>query len=148
VGAGICDSTISGGRSTLFEFARFVGRPVWTAKPADADRFLASQRKSGRAYLRVQKKAWGIAEFFNFLIIRHQGDINALTGYVVEQVIDELNRPAQADYGAARVPPSEDDVEALFSQWSQWLPSARKFLPAARDYMASARSAAVAAGGR
>lgn len=137
VGAGICDSTVSNDRCTLFEFIRFLSRPVWTAKPADADRFLAAQRKGGRAYLTVQKKAYGIGEFFNFLIARHQGDIHALTGYVVEQVIDEFNRPASADYGAARVPPSEDDVEALFSQWRAWLPSARKFLPAARDYMAA-----------
>lgn len=137
VGAGICDSTVGGDRSTLFEFVRFLGRPVWTAKPADADRFLAAQRHGGRSALTVQKKAWSVGEFFNFLIARHQGDIHELTGYVVEQVIDEFNRPVNADYGAARVPPGEDDVELLFSQWRQWLPSARKFLPAARDYLAA-----------
>jgi site-specific recombinase XerD len=137
VGAGICDSTISNDRSSLFAFIRFLGRPVWTAKPADADRFLAAQRRDGLAYLTVQKKAWSVAAFFEFLVVRHQGDIHALTGYLVEQVIDEFNRPAQADYGAARVPPSNDEVELLFSQWRQWLPSARKFLPAARDYIAA-----------
>ena len=42
-----------------------------------------------------------------------------------------------ADYGAARVPPGEDDVELLLRQWRQWLPSARKFLPAAWDYLAA-----------
>lgn len=41
VGAGCRDSTIAGDRSVLFEFIRFLGRPVWTARPADADRYLA-----------------------------------------------------------------------------------------------------------
>ena len=52
-------------------------------------------------------------------------------------MIDEFNRPAQADYGALRVPPSDAEVEALFGAWREWLPSARKFLPAARDYLAA-----------
>src|SRR5262245_166779 len=72
VGAGICDSTISNDRSSLFAFIRFLGRPVWTAKPADADRFLAAQRRDGLAYLTVQKKAWSVAAFFEFLVVRHQ----------------------------------------------------------------------------
>ena len=70
-------------------------------------------------------------------MVRYQGDIHALTGYVVEQVIDEFNRPAQADYGALRIPPSDAEVEALFGAWRDWLPPARKFLPAARDYLAA-----------
>ncbi|WP_223874331.1 integrase [Salinispora mooreana] len=94
VGAGIRDSTVGGDRSTLFEFVRFLGRPVWTAKPADADRFLAAQRHGGRSALTVQKKAWSVGEFFNFLIARHQGDIHELTGHVVEQVID-VSQPSR-----------------------------------------------------
>ena len=53
------------------------------------------------------------------------------------QVIDEFNRPARADYGVLRVPPPEDEVEALFAAWRGWLPHSRKFLPAARDYLAA-----------
>ncbi|GAA1381021.1 hypothetical protein GCM10009661_56780 [Catellatospora chokoriensis] len=44
VGAGCRDSTIAGDRSVLFEFIRFLGRPAWTARPADADRY---RRTSG-----------------------------------------------------------------------------------------------------
>src|SRR5690606_3059371 len=55
----------------------------------------------------------------------------------VDQIIDEFNRPSHADYGAARVPPSTDEVESLFCEWRAWLPSARKYLPAARDYLAA-----------
>jgi site-specific recombinase XerD len=138
VGAGMGDSTVGADRSVLFEFTGFLGRPVWTARPHDADRFLACQRKDlGRSRLTVQRKAWSIAHFFDFLLLRYQGDIHALTGCVVEQVIDEFNRPAQADYGALRIPPSDDEVDQLFSAWRDWLPSARKFLPAARDYLAA-----------
>lgn len=138
LGSGLGDSTVAADRSVLFEFIGFLGRPVWTARTGDADRFLVFQRKQlGRARLTVQHKAWTLARFFDFLLARHQGDIHALTGCVVAQVIDEYNRPAQADYGAMRVPPSADQVEALFDAWRAWLPSARKFLPAARDYLAA-----------
>ncbi|WP_204015267.1 tyrosine-type recombinase/integrase [Virgisporangium aurantiacum] len=137
LGAGSADTTVASDRSVLFEFVRFLGRPVWTAQPSDADRFLAVARRSGLARLTVQHKAWALAHFFDFLIVRYQGDIRRLTGVVVEQVIDEFNRPANADYGSVRVPPSVDEVERLFTAWRLWLPQARKFLPAARDYLAA-----------
>jgi site-specific recombinase XerD len=63
--------------------------------------------------------------------------VQRLTGHVVIQVIDEFNRPAKADYGVLRIPPSDDEVEALFAAWRERLPHARKFLPAARDYLAA-----------
>lgn len=78
-----------------------------------------------------------LAAFFDFLIARYQGDIHALTGCVLTQPIDEFNRPAKADFAAARVPPAEDEVEQLFSSWRTALPDARKYLPAARDYLAA-----------
>jgi hypothetical protein len=45
VGAGVGDSTVSGDRAVFFEFLRYLGRPAWAARPEDADRFLAYQRK-------------------------------------------------------------------------------------------------------
>ena len=47
----------------------------------------------------MQHKAWSLARFYDFLLLRYQGDIRRLTGHVVIQVIDEFNRPAKADYG-------------------------------------------------
>ncbi|MEU8196299.1 tyrosine-type recombinase/integrase [Microbispora amethystogenes] len=136
--AGLCDSTLKSDRVAIFEFIRFLGRPIWTAQPHDADEFLVRQRRElNRAHLTVQHKAWAIAHLFDFLITRYQGDIQALTGYVVTQPIDEFNRPAKADYGKTRIPPSEEEVERLFTCWRDWLPTARKFLPAARDYLAA-----------
>ena len=138
VGAGACDATVVEDRAAIFEFIRFLGRPVWTAQPADADRFLAHQRRElRRARLTVQHKAWSLARFFDFLLARYQGDIEAIVGCVVVQPIDEWNRPAKADYGAGRVPPATEEIEVLFGAWRDWLPEARRFLPAARDYLAA-----------
>ena len=138
VGAGMGDAMVNENRSVIFEFARFLGRPLWTAQPRDADAFLARQRTTlGRAKLTVQHKAWSLARFYDFLLLRYEGDIQRLTGHVVIQVIDEFNRPAKADYGVMRVPPAEDEVEELFAAWRAWLPTARKYLPAARDYLAA-----------
>ena len=138
IGAGCGDSVVGADRAVIFEFIRFLGRPVWTAQPKDADRFLAHQRRElGRARLTVQKKAWALGHFFDFLIDRYQGDLLALTGVGVVQPIDEYNRPAKADYGVARVPPANDEVERLFDAWRENLARARKYLPAARDYLAA-----------
>jgi site-specific recombinase XerD len=138
LGAGVTDGVVGHDRSVIFEFIRFLGRPVWTAQPADADRFLVHQRRElGRARQTVQQKAWAVGHFFDFLIGRYQADINSLTGCVVTQPIDEHNRPAKADYGVARVPPSDAEVEALFTGWRDSLGETRKFLTAARDYLAA-----------
>lgn len=138
VAAGAGDSAVDQDRAVLFEFIGFLGRPVWTAQPHDADRFLTVQRKEKElARLTVQKKAWALAAFFEFLIARYQGDILALTGCVIGQPIDEYNRPAKADYGVANVPPSDSEVELLFAEWRDSLQHARKFLVQARDYLAA-----------
>lgn len=138
VGAGMCDSTVAEDRSVIFEFVRFLSRPAWSTRPEDVDRFLVYQRKDlRRARLTVQHKAWALARFFDFLVLRYQGDIHAITGCVIAQPVDEFNRPKKADYGVARVPPADEEIDALFQAWRAWLPEARKFLPAARDYLAA-----------
>lgn len=136
--AGITDGTIAEERSALFEFIRFLGRPVWEASPADGDAFLAAARRRGLAKSTLARKASILAAFFGFLIARYQGDIHALTGHVLVQPIDEFNRPSGISAsGAARIPPLEQEVDALFAGWRDSLPSARKYLPAARDYLAA-----------
>jgi integrase len=137
-GAGMTDRHICKDRAAVIEFIRSLGRPVWTARPEDADRYLAGLRRDrGQARKTVQGKAWTLAQFFDFLVLRYQGDIHVLTGHVLVQPIDEFNRPAKADFGAGRVPPPEADVEVLFGCWRDALPGARKYLPAARDYLAA-----------
>lgn len=63
--------------------------------------------------------------------------MRALTGHVLVQPIDEFNRPAKADFGTPRIPPSSSEVGDLFAAWRASLPLARKYLPAARDYFAA-----------
>lgn len=139
VGAGLEDRSVAFERSVIFELIEFLDQPVWTTTPDDADRYLAFMRKERRlAKSTVQGKAGAVARFFDFLIARYQGDIHALAGSVVVQPIDEFNRPTNVEKGqSARVPPRTEEVEVLFSSWSEALPDARKFLPAARDYMAA-----------
>ena len=73
VGAGMGDAMVNENRSVIFEFARFLGRPLWTAQPHDADAFLARQRTTlGRAKLTVQHKAWTLARFYDFLVLRYR----------------------------------------------------------------------------
>lgn len=138
VGAGMGDRHVAKDRSTIFEFIGFLGRPVWAAEPADADRYLSGLRKDRNlARQTVRGKAQALAGFFEFLIVRYQGDIASLTGVTIVQPIDEFNRPARGGHGAGRVPPPEAEVEELFSSWAEALPAARKYLPAARDYLAA-----------
>ena len=115
-GAGISDGSIASDRSVIFSFVRFNGRHAWTATTDDADRFLSHQRKTLRlAHSTVQSKAWTIARFYEFLMVRYQGDIHALTGHVLVQPIDAFNRPRRADYGQmVRIPPSQTEVEDFF----------------------------------
>jgi len=137
-GAGCVDSFVACQRGIIVEFVRFVGRPVWTAGPEDADRYLGWLRaERGLASGTVKEKAWSVGRFFDFLTVRYQGDIHALTGVVLGQPIDEFNRPAKADYGVGRVPPSDGEVGELFGRWRESLPGTRKYLPAARDYLAA-----------
>jgi site-specific recombinase XerD len=137
-GAGATDSHVSGERASIVEFLRFVGQPLWTVQPEDADRWLRSLRVTrGQAPATVRDKAGAVARFYSFLLVRYQGDIHALTGAVITRPIDEFNRPAKTDYGAGRVPPAEAEIDALFTAWRESLPTARKYLPAARDYLAA-----------
>ena len=138
LGAGITDQQVAAERSYVFEFIRFLDRPLWMAGPQDADRFLLHQRRDrGLAKLTVQTKAGALARFYAFLIARYDSEIQAVTGYTLVQPIDEFNRPSRADYGVGRVPPPEDAVETLFTSWRESLADTRKFLPAARDYLAA-----------
>lgn len=137
VASGALDASVSQDRSTLFEFLRFLGRPVWTAQPADADKYLQWLRhERGLQTSTRQGKAWVLGRFFDFVIHRYSGDIHALFGHVVVQPIDEFNKPAAPSTSKSiRVPPRVDEVEALFDAWRDGLADSRKFLPAARDYV-------------
>jgi site-specific recombinase XerD len=135
--AGLTDDYVAGTRRVIFEFAGSLSGPLWTASCDDADRFLAEQRRVGRAVSTRATKAVMLAQFYAFVIARYQGDINALTGHVVEQPIDEFNKPPDVLPGRVRVPPSDTEVDELFAGWRLELLEVRKYLPVARDYFAA-----------
>jgi len=135
--AGLTDDYIGDCRAVVIDFARSLSRPLWTATCDDADRFLAGLRRLGNTANTRARKARTVAQFFDFVISRYQGDIHALTGCVVEQPIDEYNRPPGRVPGELRVPPSNTEVDVLFRQWRASIPEARKYLPAARNYFAA-----------
>lgn len=139
VSAGVGDASIAAERAVIFEFVRYLGHRVWMARTEDADRFLAYQRRElRRAHGTVRGKALVLARFYEFVLARYQGEIHAATGCVVEQVIDEFNKPARPGYRlASRIPPSQAEVEELFRSWGASLPDSRKYLTAARDYLAA-----------
>ncbi|KOX19288.1 integrase [Saccharothrix sp. NRRL B-16348] len=138
VGAGVTDRVVAGERSVLFDFITLLGRHVWTTTVEDADRFLALQRKRGLAASTIYNKAVVLTGFFDFLTVRYQGDVHALTGHVLAHPIDEFNRPACTDSRASpRVPPTTGEVDTLFTGWRDSLAHKRKFLTAARDYVAA-----------
>jgi site-specific recombinase XerD len=135
--AGLSDGHVSHTRSTIIEFARSLTGPLWSASCDDADRFLADQRRLGHAVSTRAGKAGALAQFYEFVISRYQGDIHALAGVVVERPIDEFNRQSGASLGNVRVPPSDAEVEELFAGWRLSVTEARKYLPAARGYFAA-----------
>lgn len=135
--AGISDGYVTASRAVVVDFARSLSGPIWTAKYADGDRFLAEQRRLGMAQSTRAGKAGMIAQFYDFLTDRYLGEIRSLTGVMVEQPIDEWNRPSGASLGKVRVPPSDIEVTEFFDRWRASVADARKYLPAARDYFAA-----------
>jgi integrase/recombinase XerC len=137
VSAGLSDSYVRGSRTVIVQFVESLSGPLWSASCEHADRFLAAERRLGHATSTRASKASTLAQFYDFMIARYQGDIHALTGWVVAQPIDEFNRPAQPWQARVRVPPSDAEIDTLFAGWRSSLVTARKYLPAARDYFAA-----------
>jgi integrase/recombinase XerC len=135
--AGLSDAYVGRTRAVVIEFARSLTAPLWQASCDDADRFLSEQRRLGHSVSTRAGKAGTLAQFYDFVISRYQGQIHRLTNWVVEQPIDEFNRQSGGSLGKVRVPPSDAEVDDLFGRWRQSIPVARKYLPSARDYFAA-----------
>ena len=84
LGAGLTDGHVAEDRTNLFELIGFLGVPLWAMTPDDADRYLTWLRRHRKqARSTVQSKAWAVAQFFEFLLVRYQADIHVLTGCVI-----------------------------------------------------------------
>lgn len=135
--AGLSDGHIWHTRAVVIEFARTLTCPLWEASFKEADAFLAEQRRLGHSVSTRAGKAGALSGFYEFVLARYEGTIRRATGVLVEQPIDEFNRQSGASLGKVRVPPSDEEVDALFTAWRGAVLEARKYLPAARDYFAA-----------
>lgn len=117
----------------------FAGVPVWGVGPVDVDGWLAAARARGTGTQTRGQMAQAVHRFYDFVQIRHAQDVEAVTGRMVVQPVDEFNRPRRLARVGVRIPPSQGEVELLFSAWRLSLPGVRGrgFLAAARDYVAA-----------
>ncbi|WP_337824594.1 tyrosine-type recombinase/integrase [Amycolatopsis sp. A1MSW2902] len=138
--AGLVDSTIRNDTNHLELIRDWFGRPLWEMQPPDADVYFGKELRDARPSTRTGR-AGALAVYFEYLELRHKVELHNLTGRVVECPLDEMNRPRQSVEPQLRIPPTEAEIEQLFSGWRQELVTCRKFSPMARNY-AVARLAA------
>ncbi|MFI9638194.1 tyrosine-type recombinase/integrase [Nocardia sp. NPDC051929] len=134
--AGLSDGTIRGDVSNLVQVREWFGRPLWEMEAADADRYFGRELRRSPGGTRLAR-AQALSVYFEFLELRHQVELHAMTGRVVTCPLDEMNRPRGSKDARLRIPPSEAEITALFSGWAQELTTCRKFATAARNYAAS-----------
>ena len=101
--AGITDTTISADVSAVVGLREWFGRPLWELAARDLDRFFGADQRAMAAGTKVRKAA-AFAVFFEFLELRHQPDIHAATGFLVESPLDEVEPAARRDQLAAADP--------------------------------------------
>ena len=133
--AGITDTTISADVAAVVGLREWFGRPLWELAARDLDRFFGDSQRAMAAGTKVRKAA-AFAVFFEFLELRHQPDIHAATGILVESPLDEVNRPRGGTSARLRIPPREREIDKLFTGWRTDMLTARKYAPAARNYTA------------
>ena len=83
------------------------------------------------------RRSQALTIYFAFLELRHQVELHALTGRVVACPIDEMNRPRGRKDAKLRIPPTDAEIDTLFTGWAEELATCRKFAPTARNYAAA-----------
>ena len=134
--AGMADTSISNDIVDLEQIREWLGAPLWQMEARHADEYFGRVLRSAAPATR-HGKAGTLSLFFDYLELRHKAEIYNLTGIVVECPIDEMNRPANGPSAAIRIPPSDTEVDLLFSGWREDLRECRKFAPMARSYAAA-----------
>ena len=129
--------------ASVVEFLTHAGVHPWLVEPRHGDAFLSKACRGLQPSTRRQKAA-RIHGFYEFLELRHAGDIHRLTGAVVASPIDAANRPRHAGDVVYRPPPSMRAMAAFFRSWQDEVPTVRKFTTAARDYTMARVAEAVA----
>jgi site-specific recombinase XerD len=134
--AGLADGTIRSDVGHLEQTRTWFGRPLWEMEPADADAYFGQVPRASAKGTRLAR-AQALTTFFAFPRLRHQVEIHAMTGWVVQCPIEEMNKPRGRKQAALRIPPTDAEITALFTGWRQELVSCRKFAPTARNYIAA-----------
>ena len=104
--AGLADGTIAGEVVHLDQVRVWLGRPLWTMQPADADAYFGQVLRGAARGTRLAR-AQALKTYFLFLELRHKIEIHQMTGHVVECPVDEVNRPRGGQDAALRIPPSQ-----------------------------------------
>ncbi|MFD9434229.1 hypothetical protein [Streptomyces sp. NPDC060002] len=104
--------------------------------PAAADAYFGKVLRHSPSGTRLARSQ-ALTTYFLFLELRHKVELHRMTGRVVECPVDEMNRPRGAKDAQLRIPPTEPEVEILFTGWGGELAICRKFAPTARNYTAA-----------
>jgi hypothetical protein len=112
--AGLTDGTIRSDIDNLDQIRAWFGRPLWEMEPADADAYFGRVARNLAGGTR-RSRAQALTTYFAFLELRYKVELHQLTGRVVECPLDELNRPRGSGRMSLRIPPSEQEIQALFS---------------------------------
>lgn len=134
--AGMADVTVRHDVMYLEQIRAWLGRPLWTMQPTDADRFFGEALRTAAPNTKAAK-ASSLAIFFRYLELRHKVEVYHRTGHLVECPLDELNRPPSGADVALRVPPAAAEIQTLFTAWRSELVSCRRYATAARNYAAA-----------
>jgi integrase/recombinase XerD len=134
--SGVTDATIRGEVGHLEQMRTWFERALWEMEPSDADRYFGEVLRRSSSGTR-QAKSLALRTYFEFMELRHQAEIHAMTGRVLECPIDEMNRPRGDKEAKLRIPPHRDELTVLFSGWAADLATCRKFAPSARNYTAA-----------
>ncbi|WP_084965974.1 tyrosine-type recombinase/integrase [Thermoactinospora rubra] len=134
--AGLSDSTIRGDVTHLEQIRAWFGRPLWEMQASDADTYFGKVVRSAAQGTRLAY-AQTLSTFFAFLELRHRAELHALTGHVVACPLDEMNRPRGRKEIGLRIPPTDAEVDTLFTGWRNELATCRKFAPMARNFTAA-----------
>ncbi|MEU9663536.1 tyrosine-type recombinase/integrase [Streptomyces chartreusis] len=136
---GATDRWVGQQQAWVRDLLAFAGVAAWAVTPADVDGWLAAARARGAGAQTRAQMAHTIRRFYSFVQTRYAPEVEAVTGRPVVQPVDEFNQPRLLARAGVRIPPSAEEVEALFSAWRSGLPGVRGrgFLVAARDYVAA-----------
>ena len=78
--AGMTDSTVRADVVNMEQVRDWFGRPLWEMEPSDADAYFGKVLRASPSGTRLSRSQ-SLRTYFEFLELRHQVEIHALTGW-------------------------------------------------------------------